>query len=254
MPGSKTRPGFFAGGEPPASKPDEDPSPRAARTVIGHEMHLRTPLAPRPAAQAAPLPVETSVPEPITDETTDQLPPRPSHTGKSKFPAFARLLGRWTTGGGFLSRSGMFGGTDDLPRVPRDPWVSRVAIFMVAALFSFLVALAVLKLHRCSEPGSPPLGTTPTSTTPAPPAPTTAEAAPAPPPPPPAPPSLPSAAAASDVPFAQPRAVRPKATRQPAPRTVSPSSRTAPAERGSFRGQRGLPPTKAADSLLPLGI
>lgn len=254
MPGSKTRPGFFAGGEAPASKPDEDSSPRAARTVIGHEMHLRTPLAPRPAAQAPPPPGETSVPEAIPDETTDQLPPRPSHTGKSKFPAFARLLGRWTTGGGFLARSGIFGGADDLPRVPRDPWVSRIAIFAVAALFSFLVALAVLKLHRCGETGSPPSGTTRASATPAPPAPTTAEAAPAPPPTPSAPPGLPSAAAASDVPVAQPLAVRPKATHQPMRRTVGPLSRTAPSERGNLRGQRPLAPTKTTDSLLPLGM
>jgi len=217
-------------------------------------MHLRAPLAPRPAAQVPAAPVETSVPETIPDETTDQLPPRPSHTGKSKFPAFARLLGRWTTGGGFLSRSGMFGGVDDLPRVPRDPWGARVAIFVVAALFSFLVALAALKLHRCSETGSPPSGTTPASATPAPPAPTTAEAAPAPLPTPSAPRGLPAAAAASDVPVAQPLAIRPQATHQPTRRAAGPSLRTAPDERGNLRGQRGLPPTKTTDSLLPLGM
>jgi len=219
-------------------------------------MHLRTPLAPRPAAQVPPPPVETSVPEAIPDETTDQLPPRPSHTGKSKFPAFARLLGRWTTGGGFLSRSGIYGGADDLPRVPRDPWVSRVAIFVVAALFSFLVALAALKLHRCSDTGSPPSGTTPASATPAPPAPTTAEAAPAPLPTPSAPPGLPAAAVASDAPIAQLVAARPKAAHRPDGRAVSPSVRTAPGALGDFRGQHAPlgPPTPPKDSLMPLGM
>jgi len=256
MSGSKTKPGFFAGGEPPASKPEEDTSPRAARTVIGHEMHLRTPLPLGPAAEAPPPPAETSVPEPITDETTDQLPPRPSHTGKSKFPAFARLLGRWTTGGGFLSRSGMFGGADDLPRVPRDPWLSRVAIFVVAALFSFLAALAVLKLHQCSKTGSPPSGTTPVSTSPAPQTPTPAQAAPAAPPAPSAPPGLPSAAVASDSAIAQPVAARPKATQRPTTRAISPSVRTAPSALGNFHGQRAQPgpPTPPADSLMPLGM
>lgn len=257
MSGSKTRPGFFAGGEPPASKPDEQPSPRAARTVIGHEIHLRTPLVPRPEAKAPPAPrMETPVPEAITDETTEKLSARPGHTGKSKLPAFARLFGRWTTGGGFLSRSRMFGDADDLPRVARDPWVSRVAIFVLAALFSFLVALAVLKLHQCSESGSAPSGTVPASMSPAPPVPTPVAAAPAVLPTPSAPPALPAAAAASDAPLAQPLGVRPTATDRPAPRLVSPSVRIAPGAHGSPRSRRTQvgPPTPPADSLLPLGM
>ena len=199
--------------------------------------------------------MEASVPEAITDETTEELPARPSHTGKSKFPAFARFLGRWTTGGGFLSRSGMFGGVDELPRVPRDPWLSRVAIFVVAALFSFLVALAVLKLHQCRETGSSPSGTTPASMTTASPAPTPAEAASAALPAPSAPPGLPAAAAASDAPIAQPVAAHPKATQRSATRG-SPSVRTAPGALGNPHGQRAPlgPPTPPKDSLMPLGM
>jgi hypothetical protein len=198
--------------------------------------------------------MEASVPEAITDETTEELPARPSHTGKSKFPAFARFLGRWTTGGGFLSRSGMFGDADELPRVPRDPWLSRVAIFVVAALFSFLVALAVLKLHQCSKTGSSPSGTTPASMTPASPAPIPAEAASAALPAPSAPPGLPAAAAASDALIAQPVADHPKATQRSA--TRGPSVRTAPGALGDFRGQRAPlgPPTPPKDSLMPLGM
>ena len=83
--------------------------------------------------------------------------------------------------------------------MPRDPWLSRVAIFVVAALFSFLVALAVLKLHQCRETGSSPSGTTPASMTTASPAPTPAEAASAALPAPSAPPgsTTPSPAAAN---------------------------------------------------------
>ena len=257
MSGSKTKPGFFSGGEPPASKPDEEPSPRAARTVIGHEIHLRTPLVPSPAAEAPPPPRPTTsggVPEPITDETTEELPPRPSHTGKSKFPALARLFGRWTTGGGFLSRSRMSVDDDDLPRVPRDAWASRVAIFAMAALLSFLMALAVLKVHQCSEPGSPPPGKTRASMSPAPPVPTPVAAAPAVLPTPSAPPALPAAAAASDAPLAQTPAVRPK--HPPARRAGASSLRTAPGAHGSPRSQRTQvgPPTPPADALLPIRI
>ena len=200
--------------------------------------------------------METSVPDAIADETTDQLPERRSHTGKSKFPAFARLFGRWTTGGGFLSRSRMSGDADDLPRVPREAWAYRVAIFVVAALFSFLVALAVLKLRQCSESGSAPSGTIPASMSPAPPVPTPVAAAPAVLPTPSAPPALPAAATASDALLAQPLPVRPKATDLPTPRLVSPSAQTAPGAHRSPRSQRTQvgPPTPPADSLLPLGM
>jgi hypothetical protein len=266
MSGSKTRPGFFSGGEPPATKPDEEPSPRAARTVIGHEIHLRTPLVPSPETEAPPPPRPTTsggVPEPITDETTEELPPRPSHSGKSKFPALARLFGRWTTGGGFLSRSHMSDGADDLPRVPRDAWVSRVAIFAMAALLSFLVALAVLKVHKCGEPGSSPSGKTRVSMSPAPPAPPAASARPAALPASSAPPASLAAAShtpvatASAAPLAQAPAVHPNATHQPTTGAGSSAVRTVPHATRKLRARRTQldPPmssTKNADALLPL--
>jgi hypothetical protein len=265
MSGSKTRPGFFSGGEPPASKPDEEPSPRATRTVIGHEIHLRTPLVPRPVSETPPPPrQETSggVHEPITDETTEELPARPSHTGKSRFPALARLFGRWTTGGGFLSRSHMSREAGDLPRVPREAWVSRVAIFVMAALISFMVALAVLKVHQCSEPGSPPSSTTRASMSPAPPAPPAASVEPAVLPASSAPPgplvaaSHPPVATTFAASLAQPPAVRPKAAHRPTRMGGSPSVRTAGAT-GKLRTQRThfeprMPSTKDTDALLPI--
>jgi hypothetical protein len=268
MSGSKTNPGFFGGSEPPppASKSDEDASPRAARTVIGHELHLRSPPVLRPAADLPPPRVETSagVPEAVTDETTEELPARPRHSGKSKFPALARLFGRWTTGGGFLSRSRMSGGDDDLPSVPRDAWASRVAIFVVAALFSFLVALAVLKLQRCSETGSGPAAATKVSVSPAPlaaPASNAAQAvlpAPSAPPVPLANASHPLAAAAPAAPVAQPQAVLPKSHRR-AKRPGASSVRAAPAAAGKPRAQRTqieppMPSTENRDSLLPISM
>ena len=156
MSGSTTRPGFFGGEEPPLPNPEGAPSPRAARTVMGREIHRPAPADPHrapdlPASPQAPV----GVPQTVTDETTDEIPRRPSHSGKSKFPALARLFGRWTTGGGFRARTGMSRVDDELLNVPRDPFVSRVAMFVAAALLSFLVALAVLKMHRCGTSVAP---------------------------------------------------------------------------------------------------
>jgi hypothetical protein len=267
MSGSKTHPGFFGGSEPPASKSDEEASPRAARTVIGHEIHLRAQQVPGPAGKLPPNPhAETSegVPQAITDETTDQLPARPSHTGKSGFPALARLFGRWTTGGGFLSRSRMSAGDDDVPKVPRDAWASRVVIFVAAAIFSFLVALAVLKLHQCSEAGSRPAAATRVSTSPTLPATSASSAAQAVPPPPSAPSgplataSRPLSATAPVAPVSQPQSVRPKSHRH-AKRAGGSHVQATPAATGRLRAQRTqLDPRTSAtgdtDSLMPLSM
>jgi hypothetical protein len=267
MSGSKTNPGFFGSSEPPASKSDEEASPRAARTVIGHESHLRAQRAPGPAGKLPPSPLaETSegVPQAITDETTDQLPARPSHTGKSGFPALARLFGRWTTGGGFLSRSRMSGDDDDLPNVPRDAWAARVAIFVAAAIFSFLVALAVLKLHQCSEAGSRPSAATQVSTSPTPPPTLVSGAAQAMPPPPSAPPdplataSRPLSAAAPVAPVPQSQAARPKSHRH-ASRASGSHVQATPAATGRLRAERTQPAPRTSatgdtDALLPLSM
>jgi hypothetical protein len=282
MSGSKTRPGFSGGDEPPPSDPEADASPRPARTMIGHEIHLRAPSDPGPAAGVPPIPREevlarvpptpreearASVPEAVTDETTEELPLRPSHTGKTRFPALARLFGRWTTGGGFLSRSRM-SGTDDEPlNVPREAWASRVAIFAVAGLVSFLVALAVLKVHHCRTSAPGPSAAGQVSVPPAPPAPAADRAAPAVlpvpsvPAGPPAAASQPSAATAPVVPIAQPVAVFPKTTRRLAKRASGSSARAAPDASGrlrtpSTRPDPLVPPAGATnkDGLLPLGM
>ena len=153
MPGSKTRFGFSGADEPLPLAGDAPAAPRAARTIIGHETHRPGEVAaPSPApkveVQAPPAPEPKSgVPEAVVrDEVTERLPDRGPHTGKSKFPAIARLLGRWTTGGGFLSRSRIFNSEETLPQLPRNVWPSRIAIFLGAALLSFLIALAVMKV------------------------------------------------------------------------------------------------------------
>ena len=262
MSGSNTRPGFFGGDEPPPLNPEGDPSPRAARTIIGHEIHLRKRPDPLPTAGVPSSPQEPiGVPETVTDEITEEIPRRPSHSGKSKFPALARLFGRWTTGGGFLSRSRMSRVDDDLLNVPRDPWVSRVAMFAVAALLSFLVALAVLKVHRCSTSVSPPSAATQASVSAIP-----ASAASAAPPVLPAPPaqplaaaSQPSAATAPAARAAQPPAVRPRTTHRPARTAGGFSARAAPGAAGKLRPQptRPGPPKREdpyRDALLPLNL
>ncbi len=246
--------------------PEGESSPRAARTIIGREIHRPAPADPHratslPASPQAPV----GVPETVTDETTDEIPRRPSHSGKSKFPAFARLFGRWTTGGGFRARSGMSRVDDDLLNVPRDPLVSRVAMFVVAALLSFLVALAVLKVHRCSTSVAPSSVATQVSVSPAFPTPPVASAAP---PVLPAPPartdplavaSLTSETAVPAARAAQAPAVRPKTTHRSAQTVGGFSARAAPGatERLHPQPARSARPKREdphADALLPLGL
>jgi hypothetical protein len=159
----KTRPGFFGSDEAPASNPDDEASPRAARTIIGRALHLRPQPQPLPVASAPPgrrEPTPAAVPKTAPEEVTERVNLRPRHTGKSKFPAIARLFGRWTTGGGFLSRSRMSGIDADPLTVPREAWPSRVAVFVVAALLSFCVALAVLRVRQCGTSTPPPTAAT----------------------------------------------------------------------------------------------
>jgi hypothetical protein len=285
MSGSKTRLGFSGGSEPPPSDPKGEISPRAARTMIGHEIHLRAPPDLRPAAGVPETPrqealadepgtprqealagtpatplgeARASVPETAIDEITEELPLRPSHTGKTKFPALARLFGRWTTGGSFLSRSRMSGIDGDLLNVPREAWVSRVAIFAVAGLLSFLVALAALKVHQCNTPAPPPSVTGQASVTPAPPLPPAAGATPAVLPEPPAPPGPaaaavpPPAATVPVAPIAPPTVVAPKTNQRPV-RRAAPSSTGKSRSQGTSPDPLNPPPGAAnRDGLLPL--
>jgi hypothetical protein len=260
MAGSKTRPGFSGGDEPPPSNPEEALSPHAARTMIGRAIHLRVPADSWPAPGVPPSQREETpaeAPEIVTNAMTEKLPARPSHSGKTKFPAFARLFGRWTTGGGFHSRSELSADDSDLPNVPREIWASRVAIFALAAFFSFLAALAALKLHRCS-----PSVSRPSATAAAPAAPPPASAAPAVLPVPAArtelPAPVPPPAGAPVAPAATPAGAGRQTTDRPAMRAGSSSTRAAPGAAGKPRTPPTRPdPTKSskgnADFLLPFG-
>jgi hypothetical protein len=154
MPGSKTRFGFSGANEPLPLEGDAPDASRAARTIMGHETHrpgqaAASPPTPKVEIRAADPSLETksAVPEPVLrEEVTERVLDRHRHTGKSKFPAIARLLGRWTTGGGFLSRSRILSSDEALPQLPRNVWPSRIIIFLGAALLSFLIALAVMKV------------------------------------------------------------------------------------------------------------
>jgi hypothetical protein len=264
MAGSKTRPGFSGGDEPPPSNPEEALSPHAARTMIGRAIHLRVPADSWPAPGVPPSPREETpaeAPEIVTNAMTEKLPARPSHSGKTKFPAFARLFGRWTTGGGFHSRSELSADDSDLPNVPREIWASRVAIFALAAFFSFLAALAALKLHRCSPSVSRPSAT---AAAPAAPPPVASSTAPAVLPAPavraelPVAASPPPLAAAPVAPTATPAGAGRQTTDRPAMRAGSSSTRAAPGAAGKPRTPPTRPdPTKSskgnADFLLPFG-
>jgi hypothetical protein len=264
MAGSKTRPGFSGGDEPPPSNPEEALSPHAARTMLGRAVHLRVPADSWPAPEVPPSPREAmpaEVPEIATNAMTEKLPARPSHSGKTKFPAFARLFGRWTTGGGFHSRGEMSADDDDLPNVPREVWASRVAIFALAAFLSFLAALAALKLHRCSPSVSRPSAT---ASAPVPPPPTAAGTAPAVLPAPavravlPVAASPPPLAAAPVAPTATPAGAGRQTTDRSAMRAGTSSTRAAPGAAGKPRTPPTRPdPTKSSkettDFLLPFG-
>lgn len=272
MSGSKTRLGFSGGDEPPPSDSEGEASPRAARTMIGHDIHLRAPLNLRPAGSAPLTPRQGTparvpetprqealggVPEAITDDTTEELPARPSHSGKTKFPALARLFGRWTTGGRFLSRSRMSGSDDDFSDVPREAWVSRAGVFLLAAVFSFLVALAVLKLHRCSTAASGPSVPTQVSATSAPYVPPAAGVAPEvlpTPSPAPGPSAAAPVAAISVASAAQFQGVGPTISHRPARRagsdaTGKPGSKPRPHDRVTSPTGK-----MARDALLPLNM
>jgi len=154
MAGSKTRFGFFTdGGEP--QKEDEL---RAARTVIGHDLHLqipagfvlpKLPISPKPLPQApqpqAPVPQAAPVafmPEDITEQIPTRRGNRPHQS------RIARFLGRWTKSGRFEAQ----GPTDDLDddqlKVPRDTTGRNVLLFLIVALLTFLVTIAIVKLRQ----------------------------------------------------------------------------------------------------------
>jgi hypothetical protein len=154
MAGSKTRFGFFTdGGEPP--KEDEL---RAARTVIGRDLHLQipagfvlpkhpispTPLPPTPLPQA-PSPHAAPVAF-MPEDITEQIPTRRGNQPHQS--RIARFLGRWTKSGHFETQGPTDDFDDDNLEVPRDTTGRNVLLFLIVALLTFLVTIAIVKLRQ----------------------------------------------------------------------------------------------------------
>jgi hypothetical protein len=183
MAGAKTRFGFSGNGSEP---PDSDEA-RAARTVIGREIHLPEPPDLRPAgwpsppeappaarAVAAPVPRATAaatsagVPVSQPEEDTEELPSRrPSRLGKSRL---ARFLGRWTESGKFVSEDHASDAEDDV-EIPRDSLGRNILLVLAVAVVAFSLTFLLVKLRqhfaRASTPTAAPVQA-PAPSTPAP--------------------------------------------------------------------------------------
>ena len=183
MSGNKTRFGFAGATDPTVERENV----QAARTMLGHDIHLPqfpegralTPdsLPPPVSGPSTSLgmpsqpvvPVPPGINEPIlTDEPpkeqTKRLPvaiteemdqversTRPQHSGKSNFPTIAKVFGRWTTGGGFKRQSQLDAQDDDILVPPKDPLIRNVALLLVVAVLSFLLVMFVLRLPACQD-------------------------------------------------------------------------------------------------------
>ena len=173
MAASKTRFGFFGNGDEPPESGDHG----AARTVIGHDIHLQNLpdgfVTPKSPGSPVPMPIPpTSVlrtplppsavmahmPEVITESVPVRRAYRPQ---KSRL---ARFLGRWTTGGHFRSRSRMDAtllddpGDDDV-EFPRDTTGRNVLLVLVIAALTFLVTFALVKTRQRYAVAPPVTGT-----------------------------------------------------------------------------------------------
>lgn len=166
MAGSKTRFGFLGNGDEP---PDSGES-GAARTIIGHDIHL--PKLPSGFAQPGPLVSPTPIPParmpytplppvavrvPLPEVITESVPVRRHY--KPQKSRLARLLGRWTKGGHFRSRSRLGDSTilddaglddpgDDNLDVPRDTAGRNVLLVLVIAALTFLITFAIVKMRQ----------------------------------------------------------------------------------------------------------
>jgi hypothetical protein len=164
MSGGKTRFGFSGDG----SEPPDSEEARAARTMLGHDIHLQVPPAAVPpgrpsqanfsAARGLPTPPprntsrktgrktgplsRASVPVYQAPEDTAKLPSRrPVRPPTSRL---GRFLGRWTKSGRFVSQSQLALDNEKL-EVPRDPLARDVLLVVVVALVTFLVTFLVVK-------------------------------------------------------------------------------------------------------------
>jgi hypothetical protein len=139
-------PGGFTGGDGPTDV-------QSARTLYGHDLHLEPGAVDVSPAQPVSQPDEPVDLRPVTTEEEFTPPARfPSHTGKSRFPALARLFGRWNTHGRFEAR---IADDDDLDVVPRERFLRPLAIVVATSAISFFIVVALLKL-RDSTGAEPP--------------------------------------------------------------------------------------------------
>jgi hypothetical protein len=170
MAGSKTRFGFLGNGDEPPDSGEH----AAARTIIGHDLHLpklpsgfeqpsphvpQTPLAPARAPYPRLPPAAVSAP--MTEAITESVPVRRHY--KPHKSRLARFLGRWTRSGHFQSRSRMGDGmtlddpSDDDLDVPRDTAGRNVLLVLVIAALTFLITFAIVKArqHYAAAPSVP---------------------------------------------------------------------------------------------------
>lgn len=154
MAGAPTRFGFAgdAAGTPPDDGDVKDS--RLGRTVYGHERHL--PAAGLPARAGTPRVL--AVAAPAVPAPTPRVPRETPHVrrgapkdGRSRFPALARLLGRWNSAGVLVAQSDLDGG--DLLVVPRERYLRQVLIVGGAALLGFFAVLGLASL-RDKPPGA----------------------------------------------------------------------------------------------------
>jgi hypothetical protein len=258
MAGSKTRFGFRGGGDEP---PDSDESP-AARTIIGHDIHLpKLPSGfepPRPLGSPTPIPPArvpytpvrpAAVVAPMVEAITESVPVRRHY--RPQRSRLARFLGRWSTGGNFRPRDSAGQPTllddadDGALEVPRDRTGRNVLLVLGIAVLTFLVTVALVKIRQRYTTPQPSAGAqvvenqTQASPLPAPPvlpAPAATLTAP------PAPPAIPAMPAPAEKPvLLGTPAVTPAPTDSPRPHKPA---RTA--------GPSGQPPEHLKGELLPL--
>ena len=188
-------PGGFTGGDGPTDV-------QSARTLYGHDLHLEPGSVDVSPAQPVSQPDEPVDLRPVTTEEEFTPPARlPSHSGKSRFPALARLFGRWNTHGRFETRME----DDDLDVVPRERFLRPLAIVVATSAISFFIVVALLKLRDSTGAEAPqPLVSAPAA------APPIATPAPAPAPAPAAVPQpAPAPTAAAPAPRPVPERARP---------------------------------------------
>jgi hypothetical protein len=248
MSGSKTRFGYSGGSDPP--DPEET---RAARTVFGHDAHLRVPAdgdgdvpAPRfPVAPTPVPPVQSPVPPAWTPalprdiEFADENPRRDRQRQRQGKSRLARFLGRWTKSGRFLSGSRMDADAALDVGIPRDTTGRNVLLVLLVALLTFAVTFAVVKLRQ--RPAAAPVPTQPAAA---------AVPLPAPPPAPPAAPAPVLQKAAAPT----PPGPTPVPDMPPAAKGLgSPAPAARPQRPARPAGQSARPPEHLKHDLLPLG-